>query len=124
MMGNARVLGLVIGGAAIALFLAAVGWLLGARDDGTLSGGGFALGLMLATIATLPAGRHGRPLARARPDGRRGRGALDQDAPAARPGAHEGQGDDRRGRPGAGRAARQCGPSCWTPRRAASSPAS
>lgn len=54
MMGNARVLGLVIGGAAIALFLAAVGWLLGARDDGTLSSGGFALGLMLATIATLP----------------------------------------------------------------------
>ncbi|MEO8083384.1 MAG: hypothetical protein ABI780_06140 [Ardenticatenales bacterium] len=54
MMGNARVLGLVIGGAAIALFLTAVAWLFGARGDGTLTGGGFALGIMLATLVSLP----------------------------------------------------------------------
>ncbi|MBK6769418.1 MAG: hypothetical protein IPG72_10530 [Ardenticatenales bacterium] len=56
MMRNARLLGIVVGVAAVGLFMAALGWLNGARADGVLSGGGYALGLFGALLATLPLG--------------------------------------------------------------------
>jgi len=55
-MRNARLLGIVVGVAAVGLFMAAIGWLNGARSDGVLSGGGYALGLFGALLATLPLG--------------------------------------------------------------------
>lgn len=69
MMRNTRVLGWVVGTAAVVLFLAAFGWLQGARDDGSLSGGGFALGLLLVVLAVAPlAGMAALLIARGRQD--------------------------------------------------------
>ena len=56
MMRNVRLLGIVVGVVAVGLFMAALAWLFGAKADGVLSSGGFALGLFGALLATLPLG--------------------------------------------------------------------
>lgn len=54
MMRNTRVVGIVVGVVAIALFIAQLGWLYGARDDGSISSGGFALGWLVAVLVVAP----------------------------------------------------------------------
>jgi hypothetical protein len=54
MSGGARVVGWLVVAVGAALGLLAVAWLLGARADGTLAAGGFALGLVLAALVVLP----------------------------------------------------------------------